>query len=64
MKEKVGIRRWLAIIVGFAGVYLVMNPDYKNFNIYSIFPVICAVCYSYTIIIQKKHLIRIVFFLK
>ena len=54
MKEKVGIRRWLAIIVGFSGVYLVMNPDYNNFNIYSIFPVICALCYSYTIIIQKK----------
>ena len=52
--EKVGIRRWLAIIIGFLGVYLVMNPDFKNFNIYSLFPVICAICYSFTIIVHKK----------
>ncbi len=54
MKETVGIRRWLAIIFGFVGVYLVMDPDFNNFNIYSIFPIICALCYSFTIIIQKK----------
>ena len=29
--EKVGIRRWLAIIVGFIGVYIVLNPDIENF---------------------------------
>ena len=54
MKETVGLRRWLAIIIGFFGVYLVMDPDFNNFNIYSIFPVLCAFCYSFTIIIQKK----------
>ena len=54
MKEKVGLRRWLAISVGFLGVYLVMDPDLKNFNIYTLFPVICAICYAFTVIIQKK----------
>ena len=54
MKEKVGIRRWSAIVVGFVGVYLVMDPDFNNFNIYTLFPVLCAICYSFTIIIQKK----------
>lgn len=54
IKEKVGIRRWLAIIVGFIGVYLVMDPKFDNFNIYSLFPIICAVCYAFTVIIQKK----------
>ncbi len=54
MKEKIGLRRWIAIIVGFVGVFLVMDPDFSNFNIYSAFPVICAFCYSFTIIIQKK----------
>ena len=56
MKETVGLRRWLAIIIGFFGVYLVMDPDFNNFNIYSIFPVLCAFCYSFTIIIQKKNI--------
>ena len=54
IKEKVGFKRWLATIVGFIGVYLVMDPKFDNFNIYTLFPVICALCYALTVIIQKK----------
>ena len=54
LNEKVGIKRWLAILIGFIGVYLVMDPDFNNFNIYSLFPVLCAICYSFTITVQKK----------
>ena len=54
IKEHVGWRRWIAITVGFMGVYLVMDPKFDDFNIYSLFPVFCAICYSFTIIIQKK----------
>ena len=62
IKEVVGIRRWAAIIVGFIGVYLVMDPNFKNFNIYSTFPVLCAICYAFTVVIQKKTLEHIYFF--
>ena len=44
----------MAILIGFIGVYMVMNPKIESFNIYSIFPVICAFCYAFTVIIQKK----------
>ena len=54
IQEKIGLRRWMAILFGFIGVYLVMDPKYENFNIYSIFPVICAICYAFTVVIQKK----------
>jgi len=54
IKEKIGFRRWMAILVGFIGVYLVMDPKFENFNIYSLFPVICALCYAFTVIIQKR----------
>ena len=54
IKEIIGFRRWIAIFVGFIGVYLVMNPEFNDFNIYSLFPVICALCYAFTVIIQKK----------
>ena len=54
IKEQVGFRRWLAILVGFIGVYLVMDPKFENFNVYLLFPVICAICYSFTVVIQKK----------
>ena len=54
IKEQIGLRRWLAILVGFVGVYLVMDPKINDFNIYSLFYLICAICYAYTVIIQKK----------
>jgi len=34
LKEKVGIRRWAAIAVGFAGVLLVVKPGAQGFNTY------------------------------
>ena len=52
--EKIGIYRWSAIIVGFLGVYLVLDPDFSNFNIYSLFPIFCAFFYALTVVIQKK----------
>ena len=31
LKEKVGIRRWLGIAVGFLGVYIVLDPNFEGF---------------------------------
>ena len=53
LKEIVGIKRWFAIIIGFIGVYLVMEPDFENFDYYSTFPILCAFGYALTMIIQK-----------
>ena len=54
LNEKIGLRRWLALIIGFIGVFLVMDPHINNFNIYTTFPIICAFFYALTMIIQKK----------
>jgi len=54
LNETIGFRRWFALIIGFIGVILVMDPKINNFNIYTIFPVICAFFYALTMIIQKK----------
>ena len=43
LKERVGIRRWSAVIVGFVGVIFVVNPQNLNFNYLFIFPIIAAV---------------------
>ena len=53
LKEKVGIRRWSAIFVGFLGVYLVLNPDFNNFDYMKLAPVACALCYSISMTITK-----------
>ena len=52
--ENVGFYRWTAILIGFCGVYLVLNPDFEDFNIYSLFPIFCAFFYALTVVIQKK----------
>ena len=43
LKEKVGIRRWSAVIIGFIGVIFVINPQNISFNFLYIFPIIAAV---------------------
>ncbi len=43
LKEKVGIRRWAAVIVGFIGVLIVINPQNINFNFLFFFPIIAAI---------------------
>ena len=43
LKEKVGIRRWTAVIIGFIGVLFVINPQNVNFNFLYIFPIIAAI---------------------
>ena len=53
LKEKVGIRRWMAIFVGFIGVFIVLDPDFDNFNYMKLAPVACALCYSISMTITK-----------
>ena len=53
LKEQIGPRRWLAVLVGFIGVYIILNPDFSNFDYMSLTPILCALCYSLSMIIIK-----------
>ncbi len=54
LKEEIGTRRWSAVIIGFIGVYIILNPDFSNFDYLSLTPILCAFCYSLSMIIIKK----------
>ena len=43
LKEKVGIRRWAAVVVGFVGVVVVINPQDLDFNFIFLLPIISAI---------------------
>ena len=43
LKEKVGIRRWTAVFLGFIGVIVVINPQNIDFNYLFILPIISAI---------------------
>ena len=54
LKEEIGPRRWSAVIIGFIGVYIILNPDFNDFDYLSLTPILCAFCYSLSMIIIKK----------
>ena len=41
--EKVGIRRWCAVIIGFLGVVVVVNPQNFQFNYLLVLPILAAI---------------------
>jgi len=53
LKENIGIIRLLTIIFGFIGVVIIANPTFDSFNIFMIFPILCAFGYSASMIIIK-----------
>jgi drug/metabolite transporter (DMT)-like permease len=52
--EKVGPRRWLALLVGFIGVLLIVRPGSATFNLGSVFILISVLFYALTAILTRK----------
>ena len=50
LNEKVGVYRWLAVIVGFVGILIITEPGISELNIYYIFPIIFCLGLSYVAI--------------
>ena len=46
LKEKVGIRRFSALIIGFIGVLIIVKPGQINFSWITLLPISAAVCYA------------------
>ena len=54
LSEKVGIFRWLAVIVGFIGILIITEPGISELNIYYIFPIIFCLGLSYVAITIRQ----------
>ncbi len=52
--EVVGPRRWLALMVGFVGVLLIVKPGLSTFNMGSIFILISVLFYALATILTRK----------
>ena len=54
LKEQVGWHRWLSVIVGFIGVFILLGPQFNDFNKGIMFAIIAAIATAVgTIIIRK-----------
>lgn len=51
--EKVGWRRWLAILVGFGGAMIVIQPSYAIFGWTSLLPVMCAALFTFYLFLNR-----------
>ena len=54
LKEKIGVYRSTALVVGFGGVLIALNPGADTFEWIAILPLICAVCYSASQILMRQ----------
>ena len=43
LKERVGLRRWTAVIIGFVGVLIIIKPQNMSFNYLFLFPILAAI---------------------
>jgi drug/metabolite transporter (DMT)-like permease len=52
--ETVGIRRWSAVVIGFAGILIVARPGTSAFEPAAIFPLLSSMSWSIAMIITRK----------
>jgi len=51
--DKIRISKWLAIVIGFVGVYFVSNANFDNSSVFIFLPVLSAAIYALCILITK-----------
>ena len=51
--EKVGVKSWLAVAFGFAGVLVIVRPAAENFNGYALLPLLSAILFAYAMILTR-----------
>ncbi|MGB3866017.1 MAG: DMT family transporter [Xanthobacteraceae bacterium] len=54
LSERVGLRRWLATIVGLIGVLIVMRPGTSAFNVAAFFPIASALGWAFALVLTRQ----------
>ena len=50
LSEKVGVKRWLAVLIGFIGIIIIAEPGFTELNIFYIYPIIFCLGMAYVAI--------------
>ena len=54
LNEKVGLYRWMAVLVGFLGIIFITEPGFSALNVYYIYPIIFCLGLSYVAITIRQ----------
>lgn len=54
LAEQVGWRRWIAILVGFIGTLIIIQPGSEAFSPYALIPIVCALLYAIYNLLTRK----------
>jgi len=52
--ERVGPRRWLAVLVGFLGVVVMLRPGAAALRVEALLPLTAALCYALVMLLSRK----------
>jgi len=55
LRERVGLHRWIPVVVGFCAVLIILNPGSSLFRIEAAIPLFSALCYA-TIPVINRHI--------
>ncbi|MCP3908876.1 MAG: DMT family transporter [Oceanicoccus sp.] len=51
--DKIGVNGWIAVVLSFIGILLVLKPQSEEFSVYAMLPLISAVCYALAMIMTR-----------
>jgi drug/metabolite transporter (DMT)-like permease len=54
LREKVGLRRWLAALIGFSGALLVIRPGLEHFDWNSLYALATGFCFSGYVLLGRR----------
>ena len=54
LSEKVGVYRWMAVVVGFIGILVISEPGFTSMNLYYLYPIVFCLGLSYVAIAIKQ----------
>ena len=52
--EKIGWRRWSAILIGFCGVLIILKPSSSALSLSSIFALAGSLCFAFAIVLNRR----------
>lgn len=52
--EKITAKGWLAVLLGFSGTLLILQPRADDFNPYALLPLVSALCYAGAMILTRS----------